>query len=330
MSAGWMVALLLQAAPSPAATQTAATAPLPHVALETSEGTIIVAVEDRKAPVTAANFLRYVDAHRLDGAVFYRAVRPGPRFGFVQFGLRSDPRKVFPPIRHEPTTQTGLSHTNGAISIARLAPGTAQSEFTISVGDQPSLDANPAAPGDNLGYAAFGHVVRGMEVIWRIQEAATDPAKGEGVMKGQMIAEPVRILSAKRVPAPPPEPVAPPPPPPPPLTAEELAARKTAALAALDAEIDQCMALPSPPAVNGPRQELTVRVAVKADGSLAGQPELVSRNDLGGLRKANADALANRTLSELTYCAPFRGNSALVDAGKDAATITKRLVVPGE
>ena len=170
-----LLALLLQAtAPAPAA-------PVPHVALETSEGTIIVAVEDKKAPVTAGNFLRYVDAHRLDGAVFYRAVRPAPRFGFVQFGVRNDPKKQFPPIKHEPTTQTGVKHLDGAISIARLAPGTAQSEFTISVGDQPSLDAQPGAPGDNLGYAAFGRVVEGMEVVHRIQDAATDPAMADTV-----------------------------------------------------------------------------------------------------------------------------------------------------
>lgn len=328
---GGLFALLLQAVATlpPAPPEP----PLPHVALETSEGTVVIALEDRKAPVTAANFLRYVDAHRLDGAVFYRAVRPAPRFGFVQFGLRSDPRKVFPPIRHEPTTQTGLSHTDGAISIARLAPGTAQSEFTISVGDQKSLDANPSAPGDNLGYAAFGHVVAGMEVIWRIQDAATDPSKGEGVMKGQMIAEPVRILSAKRVTALPPRPAAAPPPPPPPpapLTAEQIAARKPAALAALNAQIDECLDLPAPAPMEGARQELSVRVAVKADGSLARKPELVSRKDLGGLRKPDADALANRTMSELTYCAPFRGNSALVDAGKDAEVVTRVLVVPAE
>lgn len=323
-----LLALLLQAV-APPPPPGPPTAPLPHVALETSEGTIIVALEDKKAPVTAGNFLRYVDADRLDGAVFYRAVRPAPRFGFVQFGLRSDPKKVFPPIKHEPTTETGLSHTNGAISIARLAPGTAQSEFTISVGDQTSLDANPAAPGDNLGYAAFGHVVEGMEVIWRIQDAATDPAKGEGVMKGQMIAEPVRILSAKRVPPPPPKPAAAPPPPPPPLTAEEIAAKKPAALAALNGEIDQCLAL-RPARADAPRQELTVRLAVKADGSLAEPPELVERKDLGGLKKADADALANRTLSELAYCAPFRGNAALVDAGKDAEVVTRVLTVSGE
>lgn len=327
--------LLLQAAPAPTPPPPATppAAPLPHVALETSEGTFIVAVEDGKAPVTAANFLRYVDAHRLDGAVFYRAVRTAPRFGFVQFGLRGDPKKVFPPIRHEPTTQTGLTHGDGAISMARLAPGTAQSEFTISVGPQPSLDAQPGQPGDNLGYAAFGRVVEGMEVIHRIQDAPTDPNQGEGLMKGQMLSAPIRILSARRVPAPPPRPAAappPPPPPPPPLTAAELAAKKPAAVAALNAEIDRCLALPAPPRTSGPRMELTVRIAVKADGTLMGKPELVERKAAGGIAAADAEAVTQRTLSELAYCAPFRSDRALIDAGQDAEVVTRRLVVPGE
>lgn len=331
-----LLAVLLQAAapaPSPA-TPAAPPAPaLPHVALETSEGTIVIAVEDKRAPVTAGNFLRYVDGHRLDGAAFYRAVRPAPRFGFVQFGVQNDPKKQYPPIRHEPTTQTGLKHGDGAISLARLAPGTGQSEFTISVGDQPSLDAQPGAPGDNLGYAAFGRVVEGMDVVHRIQDAVTDPAKGTGVMKGQMIAQPVRILSAKRVPAPPPRPAAAPPPPPappPPLTAAELAAQRPAALAALNAELDQCLALPAPPPATGPRQELTVRLSVKPDGSLSGKPEQLGRKDLGGLKGADADALAARTMSEIAYCAPFRSNKALVELGAAAAVVTQVLVVPGD
>ena len=103
-------------------------------------------------------------------------------------------------IKHEPTTQTGVKHLNGAISVARLAPGTARGEFTISVGDQPSLDADPSKPGDNLGYAAFGRVVEGMDVVWKILDAPTSPTAGEGVMKGQMLEPKIRVLKVTRLP----------------------------------------------------------------------------------------------------------------------------------
>ena len=117
----------------------------------------------------------------------------------MQFGVQNAPKRVLPPIKHEPTTLTGLKHLDGTISIARYAPGTANGDFTIMVGDQPSLDANPTAPGDNQGYAAFGHVVEGMDVIQKIFDSPTSPTLGEGVMRGQMIAPPIRITSARRV-----------------------------------------------------------------------------------------------------------------------------------
>jgi peptidyl-prolyl cis-trans isomerase A (cyclophilin A) len=167
-----------------------------RVALETSEGRIVLELEKTRAPITAANFLRYVTEKRLDGTVFYRTVRVTPTFGFVQFGVQNAPKRVLPPIKHEPTTQTGVRHVDGAISIARLAPGTAQGDFTISVGAQPSLDADPSQPGDNLGYAAFGRVVEGMEVVHRILNA---PVSEGGHFKGEMIAQPVRVLSARAV-----------------------------------------------------------------------------------------------------------------------------------
>lgn len=173
-----------------------------RVALDTAEGRVVLELESDRAPITTANFLRYVDQKRLDGIGFYRTVRPGPNFGFVQFGVQNAPQRVLPPIKHEPTTQTGIKHTNGTISIARYAPGTASGDFTIMVGDQPSLDANPSAPGDNLGYAAFGRVVEGMDVIQKIFDAPTSPTAGEGVMKGQMIVPPILIKTARRIPAP--------------------------------------------------------------------------------------------------------------------------------
>jgi peptidyl-prolyl cis-trans isomerase A (cyclophilin A) len=170
-----------------------------RVSLQTSEGPIVLQLEKERAPVTTANFLRYVDQKRLDGVSFYRAMQVAPGFGFVQAGTRNDPKRVLPPIAHEPTSQTGLAHLDGTISMARYGPGTASGDFFILVGPIPSFDADPAQPGDNLGFAAFGRVVEGMEVIRRILEAPTSATEGEGPMKGQMLAAPVRILRAQRV-----------------------------------------------------------------------------------------------------------------------------------
>ncbi|HEY0622858.1 peptidylprolyl isomerase [Sphingomonas sp.] len=199
------LAALAQAVPPAAPTTTPAPAPTPKpatqkVAIETSLGRIVLELETERAPVTARNFLRYVDQKRLDGVGFYRSVKVADKFGFVQFGVEGNPKRILPPIAHEPTTKTGVKHVNGAISTARLAPGTARGEFTISVGDQTSLDANPSAPGDNLGYAAFGKVVEGMDVIWKILDAPTSPTRGEGVMKGQMLEPRIKVLSVRRVP----------------------------------------------------------------------------------------------------------------------------------
>lgn len=170
------------------------------VRLETTVGAIVVALEQTRAPITAANFLRYVDEKRFDGITFYRAVDVAPGFGLIQGGIRGDIKQFLPPIAHEPTTATGLSHTNGAISMARNAPGTADASFFITVGNLTSMDADPKQAGDNLGFAVFGHVVEGMEIVRHILQEPTSPTEGEGIMRGQMLAEPVRILSARRVP----------------------------------------------------------------------------------------------------------------------------------
>ena len=189
------IALAAQAAPA------AAPAPaLPRVDIETTAGPIVVEVDTVHAPITAKNFLAYVDQHKLDGETFYRTVKVQDHFGFVQFGVNGDPKRVLPPIAHEPTTETGLHHTDGTLSIARREPGTAQGEFTIMVGDQrPSFDADPSKPGDNLGYAAFGHVVSGMDVVTAIMDAPVDPAAtNRGSFKGEIPAAPVKIISARR------------------------------------------------------------------------------------------------------------------------------------
>ncbi|MDB5697804.1 MAG: cyclophilin type peptidyl-prolyl cis-trans isomerase [Alphaproteobacteria bacterium] len=188
-------------APAPVATPIgpALKAETVRVALQTSMGPIILELEKDRAPITTANFLRYVDQKRFDGATFYRATKVGTDgLGLIQGGARNDPKRVLKAIAHEPTTKTGLSHVEGAISMARAAPGSANGDFFITVGAFPSMDANPAQPGDNLGFAVFGRVAEGMDVVRKILAAPTSPTQGEGVMKGQMLAPPIRILSAKR------------------------------------------------------------------------------------------------------------------------------------
>jgi peptidyl-prolyl cis-trans isomerase A (cyclophilin A) len=172
------------------------------VQLTTSAGPITLAIDTARAPVTAANFLRYVDQRRLDGVAFYRAMRMGDG-GLIQGGTRGDRARVLRPIPHEPTTQTGLSHTDMAISMARGAPGSADGDFFIIVGSQMTgLDANPAGAGDNQGFAVFGRVVAGQEVVRTILGSPTSPTEGEGVMRGQMLAPTIRITTARRVAAP--------------------------------------------------------------------------------------------------------------------------------
>ena len=192
-----------QPAPAPAAAPTPAPA-LPRVKIDTTAGSFTVEIEVKKAPITAANFLHYVDQKKLDGITFYRTVKVADKFGFVQFGTNGDPKRTLPPIKHEPTTITGLKHLNGTLSTARLAPGSARGDFTISVGDQPSFDADPTRPDDathtNLGYAAFGRVVDGMDVVLKIFDAPINPnATVRGSFKGEVPAAPVKVLSARRV-----------------------------------------------------------------------------------------------------------------------------------
>lgn len=168
------------------------------VVLRTALGDISLALEKERAPVTVNNFLHYVDQKRLDGSEFYRAVTLDEQgqYGLIQGGLRNNSRRVFKPIAHEPTNVTGLSHLSGAISMARAEPGTASADFFIVIGDNVSYDAQPDA-GDP-GYAAFGHVVEGMDVVRAILQQPRAAGAGEGVMSGQMIANPVKILTVRR------------------------------------------------------------------------------------------------------------------------------------
>ena len=174
------------------------------VVIETSMGDITVSIETERAPITAGNFLRYVDEDRFDGTKFYRAMHLDwgePPNGLLQGGTQMHPDRVLDPIAHEPTTRTGLSHTDGALSMARYDPGTATGDFSIMIKDQTGLDANPASPDPSLkaGFAVFGYVVEGMEVVHAIHALPPDPDKGEGWMKGQLLADPVEIVDMRRV-----------------------------------------------------------------------------------------------------------------------------------
>jgi peptidyl-prolyl cis-trans isomerase A (cyclophilin A) len=170
-----------------------------RVAMETDAGRIVIAVHLDKAPITAANFLNYVDQKRFDGTAFYRGVGAAD-YGFVQGGAQNDPKRVLPPIRHEPTTQTGLTHDDGALSMARYAPGSATGDFFVVLGKMAAMDAHPEAAGDNQGFAVFAHVVEGLDIVKAILIAPKSATKGEGVMKGQMLETPIKILTARRLP----------------------------------------------------------------------------------------------------------------------------------
>jgi peptidyl-prolyl cis-trans isomerase A (cyclophilin A) len=177
----------------------AAPAALPdlvRVRLDTEAGPILLALDHKKAPVTTANFVRYVEEKRFDGTFFYRAARTkgATTRGFVQGGIRHSARRSFPPIAHEPTTQTGLRHVDGSVSMARAAPAGAMGDFFIIVGAaMPAMDSGPGAP----GFAAFGRVEEGMDTVRSLLAAPTVANAGRGVMRGQMIEKPVRIRSAR-------------------------------------------------------------------------------------------------------------------------------------
>jgi peptidyl-prolyl cis-trans isomerase A (cyclophilin A) len=207
VSAAFFVVPLSAQTTLPAAPVTVAIAPAPvpatvKVSLQTSAGTIVLALEKERAPITTANFLRYVDQKRLDGTVFYRALTivKDPLFGLIQGGVRNDPKRVLKPIPVEPTSKTGLTHKEGTISMARGAPNSATGDFFITVGDMSSLDANPKATGDNLGFAAFGRVVEGMEIVRAILTTPVSPTAGAANgMKGQILAAPIKIIAARRI-----------------------------------------------------------------------------------------------------------------------------------
>jgi peptidyl-prolyl cis-trans isomerase A (cyclophilin A) len=194
MTSRFIVAALLAALSAPAFAQTApATGEVP-VAIDTSAGRIVLSLDQTHAPVTTANFLHYVDTHRFDGESFYRAMHVGDG-GLIQGGIRSNALKLYPPIKHEPTSETGLHNVAGAISMANAGPGTARADFFILASDIPSFDAS----GDEPGFAVFGHVTEGMDVVRKILASPVSPTAGEGPMRGQMLDPPIKILKVERV-----------------------------------------------------------------------------------------------------------------------------------
>ena len=177
----------------------------PRVVMETDAGAITLELYPDKAPLTVANFLHYVDEGALDGGSFYRTTRPGndPLITVIQGGLwapwEADMDEGFgppvPAIAHETTELSGLSHGDGVISMARSEPGTASSEFFINVGANPSLDYGGERNPDGQGFAAFGKVIGGMDVVNAIHAAQAQPGEG---FEGQILVEPVKINSVRR------------------------------------------------------------------------------------------------------------------------------------
>ncbi len=169
----------------------------PHVVIETELGDIKIKIYQDDAPVTAANFLKYVDGDHFRGASLYRVVRKGNqpdndiKIEVIQGGLgRSEHEGRLPPIEHETTDKTGVLHKDGVISMARLAPGTASSEFFICVGDQPELDLGGRRNPAGQGFAAFGKVIAGMDVVRKIHQEPAD---------GQSLASPIGITAVLKV-----------------------------------------------------------------------------------------------------------------------------------
>ncbi|HYW16570.1 MAG TPA: peptidylprolyl isomerase [Allosphingosinicella sp.] len=170
-----------------------------RIRLDTEAGPILLALDHKNAPVTTANFVRYVEAKRFDGTFFYRAARTkgAAGRGFVQGGIRHSARRAFPPIAHEPTEKTGLRHVDGTVSMARAAPAGAMGDFFVTVGGaMPAMDSKPGAE----GFAAFGRVEEGIDTVRALLAVPTVANAGRGSMRGQMIEKPVKIVSARRLP----------------------------------------------------------------------------------------------------------------------------------
>lgn len=179
-----------------------------QVKLETEVGPIVIELYPDKAPGTVANFLRYVQDKRYDGAKFYRVVRVDNqannpvKIEVIQGGLGTDSTRMFPPIAQETTQQTGLKHLDGTLSMARGLPASGRSEFFICINTQPELDFGGKRNPDGQGFAAFGKVVSGMAVVRKIQAGKTgQPGPTTAYANpGQLLRQPVLIRSVRQIP----------------------------------------------------------------------------------------------------------------------------------
>ncbi len=174
-----------------------------RVLMSTTQGDMEIDLYLDRAPITAGNFLQLVDDGLLDGGSFYRVVTYGndkgsPKIEVIQGGRGDALEGETDAIDHETTEQTGILHTDGVISMARGGVGTATSEFFIVIGDQPGLDYGEARNPDKQGFAAFGKVVSGMDVVRKIQALPADGATDSDYTKGQILTEPVIISSVRR------------------------------------------------------------------------------------------------------------------------------------
>ena len=176
-----------------------------RVALETDRGTILVEVYPHVAPLSVGDFLRHVDEGLYEDAGFYRVVRPDndrgdPVISVVQGGVL-DPEAPGG-IAHETTDATGLRHVDGTVSIARGPPGTGSAAaFFIVLGDQPSLDFGGMRNPDGQGFAAFGKVIDGMEIVREINALKADAPTDSDYVRGQILAEPVRFRARRAGPS---------------------------------------------------------------------------------------------------------------------------------
>ena len=173
-----------------------------RVTMATSLGKIELELYPDKAPITVENFIRLVDGGHLDGGTFYRVVSPendngSPVISVIQGGI-GDAESPFPPIAHESTVVTGMPHLDGSISMARAGVGTATTEIFICIGDQPALDFGGTRNDDGQGFAVFGQVVSGMEVVRAIHESPADAPTEFEYFQGQLLEDPVVISKIRR------------------------------------------------------------------------------------------------------------------------------------
>lgn len=199
------VAVIVMSVAASAATLVHAQSKPVRVRVQTDLGDIVVEVDQARAPITSANFLKYVDAGHFDGGVWHRTVKMDNqpestiKIEVIQAGVNPEKAKQgFPPIALERTSVTGILHKNGVISMARGTPDSATSGWFICVNDQPSLDFAGMRNPDGQGFAAFGRVVSGLDVVKKIQMAPSSTTRTTNT-EAQRLTPPIKILKVARV-----------------------------------------------------------------------------------------------------------------------------------